>query len=287
MAVRISLVGIDGAGKTSLTERLTARLRESGTEATALHCPSYHDGGALPDGALSEALTMASRLADEAHAYGLKLVIQYLQMTLYGPVEEHLLESAKPSHLISDRHAIIDTMAYGPVYDLILANAADSVADLLAQLGPELDHRVPGSWRSIGSWYSAHCRRLGLPADVDQIPRDLAQLQTRSTSEVVEALSLRYQTTLPDIVWLVDTPPAHALARLTSRTGVPREAHESANYLTAVRDMYATTLDELHQQCHTEICRLSAPGDRSLDSLVDEIAEYLRARGTLPPASSA
>jgi thymidylate kinase len=282
MAVRIAFVGIDGSGKTSITERLTARLGQLGTKAIALHCPAYHAVAALPHKPLSEALAVASSIADEDRSYGLKLVIQYLQMTLYGPAEESLL-ALGPSHLVCDRHAIVDTMAYGPVYDLILASDLGAVADPMAKTRAKLDRLVPGGWDLISDWFASHCRRLGLPTTVAQISPDLAQLQTRSTAEIVEALSLRYQTTVPDIVWLVDTPPPDALSRLLKRTDAQREAHESRDYLLALRDMYGKTLADLEAQHQTVVRRLDAPGDRSLDSLVDEVVERLQEDGVLAP----
>jgi thymidylate kinase len=96
-------------------------------------------------------------------------------------------------------------------------------------------------------------------------------------------LSLRYQTTVPDIVWLVDTPPPDALSRLLKRTDAQREAHESRDYLLALRDMYGKTLADLEAQHQTVVRRLDAPGDRSLDSLVDEVVERLQEDGVLAP----
>src|SRR4051794_28814789 len=81
----VALVGIDGAGKTTLARQLRVRAGERGDVLT-VHCPRCHLAPDAPLQGLSQHFEAAAKAADRSGDDRTKMAILYLQMTLCGPV---------------------------------------------------------------------------------------------------------------------------------------------------------------------------------------------------------
>src|SRR5438270_2861598 len=109
MTVRAALVGIDGAGKTTVARRLHERGR-----LAVIHAIRAHDDLNSPDAELSRRLALASAAADVIGRAQLKVAVLYLQLCLYGPAERRA--SGAGTVLLTDRHPLIDPLVYLPLY---------------------------------------------------------------------------------------------------------------------------------------------------------------------------
>ena len=151
---RVTVVGIDGCGKSSVI----AALRESAAETFRLvtvTCPDFHDTPNAPLHRLSRQLKAFSDGADEVGSPVVKAVALYLQMTLFGPVERFFVTTYRPAVLVCERHPLIETMVYGPLYVRLGelgaadATAQQAIRELLEQ------HRNSGTLDTILAWHRA------------------------------------------------------------------------------------------------------------------------------------
>ncbi len=201
---KIAIVGIDGCGKSTIAQR----CRREGV--AVMTCPAYHETPRTPHAELSRALDALSRLADRVRSFELKAAAMYLQMTLYGDVER----SFDAPVLVSEHHAIVDSLAYAPLY-------------VRAVRGP-IDRKLEGVIRESVPFDAI----LRLSPDLWELPPQVAAL-FRGPDPVAE-LGRRCKTTLPDVALMLDVPVGVALARLKSRQG--SELHESPDALAALRE---------------------------------------------------
>lgn len=238
---RLALVGIDGSGKTTAIACLRRRLAAEGDVVT-VHSPSFHENPNAPLQRLSRQMREVSLVADELDAFGLKVTMLYLQMTLYGAVERGMIEAFRPACVVSDRHALVDTLAYGTVYKSLVPEPLDRET-----LEPELRRRLrsPESLDATIAWQQRLERRLGGDADFWNLALDLDRAFDAGPAEVLAEFGRRYATPLPDAVVLLDVAPSEALRRAAVREGGSSELHEDAAILAALRGMYEHALDLL------------------------------------------
>jgi hypothetical protein len=234
--LRIAVVGTDGSGKSTLVRRAAAR---AGGGLQTMTCPAYHDTGNAPLHELSRALDALSSCADGLRSPGLKAAAMYLQMSLYGPVERFLVETLQPEVLLSERHAIVDPIAYSPLYRRMMGPTLDRglEARVVERLGAP-------AWAQVVEWQARESRRLGVERTLWDLPRYLLELSERPWDQLLGVLGADFRCGLPDVVVLLDLPVTVALERVSGRAGA-REVHEGAAMLEALRGAYHAELQVL------------------------------------------
>jgi len=273
---RLAVVGIDGAGKTTVIRRLLdVAPRE---ELVVVHCPTYHTSPDAPLGALSRCVEAYSQAADELKSFELKAAALYLQMTLYGPVERAMIDAFAPRYVVCERHPVVDTLAYGPFYERMVRKAVDP-AKVERPLEAAMERRVPGSYRAVRAWHEAEARRLGLGVSFWDLAHDVCATLGRPLGELVTELSRRYRAGLPDVVVLLDVDGEEAQARVRARSADgATELHETATYLNALRASYGASLDALGKAHPAVRVRTVATGQgRSVDACLDDLVAEARA----------
>ncbi|MBO0855666.1 MAG: hypothetical protein J2P18_18100 [Nocardia sp.] len=245
MSVRVAVVGIDGCGKSSIIARL--RRESVDREIMPITCPDFHETPNAPMYELSRQLKAIGEAADAVGNAVVKAATLYLRMTLYGPVEDFFLGTYRPGVLICERHPLIETLVYGPVYRR-LARAARRRPDELETILAAAEQRVPGARAGLRYWQALQGGRTGIGSDIWTVIDEVAGILDSGTAGAVPRLAEVYRTRLPDTVLWLDTPVEEAVRRLVERGG-GREIHESARYLTGLREGYLGIGSELQQHC--------------------------------------
>ena len=241
-ARRVAVVGIDGCGKSLIIAKMRDRLpRESSFEVVS--CPDFHDNANAPMQTLSRQLKALSEAADIVGNPVIKASALYLRMTLYGPVERFYLDTYAPSVLMCERHPLIETLVYAPLYVRLAERSVrdDAALDRIRSLTEE---RVPGAGAAIDGWLAGESARTGSTGDIWAVLGEIADIIRGGTPGALAAFGARYRTTAADEVILIDTPPADAARRCAERAG-DTEVHESPEHLTALRDNYVRVRSEL------------------------------------------
>lgn len=279
---RVAVVGIDGSGKSVLIQRLRRRYALAPGQLVAFNCPSFHDTPDAPLAELSRQLKALSDLADELRSFELKLAALYLRMTLYGPVERFFTTTFAPEHVITDRHPLIDTLVYVPLYKRRVAAILDGAA-----LEPVLRERlVPGAYDAARAWYDLENRRLGRDADFWALAVDLVETFARSPEAILAEFCERYDTTLPDVVVLLDVDVEEAARRSAGRDAGGGELHEDEQALAVLRDTYDAVLGQLAElRPGIEVHRIANTG-RGVDATLDELLAELGLPESAEPAFS-
>ena len=248
---RVAVVGIDGSGKSSVVRQLGAAAG-SRTVVAALTCPDFHDTPDAPLRDLSRRLRLFSDQADILGHPVIKAAALYLQMTLYGPVERFFLDTFAPSVLICERHPVVESMVYGPLY-VQLAGAATPGSDDDQAIRDLLAGHDPQAMAAIEAWHAGQRARLGDEVALWGVLGDVARLVDQGPEDALRGFATRYQTTLPDeVIWL-DVPPEQAMQRCAERIdGKQLEAHETLGTLTALRERYRQAR-ETFRQCAPQV----------------------------------
>jgi len=142
----IAIVGIDGSGKTTVIRRMLERLPSRWDVVGLINCPDYHEIPNAPLAQLSRDLDAFSQIADGLGDFQLKGVALYLQMTLYGPLSRFVVDTFHPRLLLSARHAVFDSLAYGSLYANIMKKPLDRARHeaALRELLPHIAFATPG-----------------------------------------------------------------------------------------------------------------------------------------------
>jgi hypothetical protein len=275
---RVTIVGIDGSGKSALLQRVRERAASLPQRLVAFNCPRFHDTPNAPLAQLSSQLKAFSDVADELGSFELKLAALYLRMTLYGPVERFLLDTLAPTLLVSERHPLVDTLVYLPLYRRRVAAplVASSVERLLRE---RLDARSSGAYRAVRAWHELENVRLGRDTDFWALGVEVVEAFGDSPERVVADFGVRYRTTLPDVVVLLETDVDEAARRSRGRAGHRVELHEEERALAVLRDTYDVVLGQLPGlRPAIDVHRIANVG-RSIDDTMEELLAVVGVSG--------
>jgi hypothetical protein len=221
-------------------------------------------------------------VADDLRSPELKLAALYLQLCTYGPIERFYAENYRPKLVLSDRHPLIDTLVYLPVF----GRAARGRTGRAARPGPpsdlpeRLDRIDPAAHASIVAWSDSLARRLGYETDLWGLGEEILALASLSAAELLDELRRRFRVRLPDAVVLLELGVEEAVRRSRTRKR-PAEQHESATFLTLISERYRQVVDELESGGEPNTVERVDTAGRSLDETVEEVAGRLPVQ--LPP----
>jgi len=265
---RVAIVGIDGAGKSTVIRKFMEQTPSPVGEVEILHCPLYHESPNVPFAQLSRELDGFSRASDALGSFEMKAVAMFYQMTLYGPVERFYLEELRPQILLSDRHALVDSLAYGPFYLQMVRKPADR-----DRLERPLRERLNGAWESVHRWHERESHRLSRSVSLWDLPLHVTGLFRLPFPELVLELSRQYRTSLPDVVLLLDVPGAVAQERIAQRAGAG-ELHEQTEFLEALRRSYHRVMEALKPLVETHV--IDAGSGSNIDRSFQEVVSKLK-----------
>lgn len=267
----IAIVGIDGSGKTTVIRRMLERLPSRWDVVGLINCPDYHEIPNAPLAQLSRDLDAFSQIADGLGDFQLKGVALYLQMTLYGPLSRFVVDTFHPRLLLSARHAVFDSLAYGSLYANIMKKPLDR-ARHEAALSERMEQYRAGSYDALLQWSAHIARRAGCDEEFWRLDRHVLEVFSNSGRELVTVLEREYQTTLPDAVIFMDTPAETAQARIEGRQEKTQELHERSDMLAMIRRNYLDALSLLHVAYPDIETHVVNTGDGGgIDHTVDEV----------------
>ena len=266
---RIAIVGLDGCGKSSVLTQLRTLAPARPGAFASITCPDFHDTPDAPLHRLSRQLKAFSDGCDEIASPQMKALSMYLQMTLYGPVERFILNTYTPDVLVCERHPLIETFVYGPLYALLAGSHWDGNA-LQPAITSVLNRSGDQVFGSVSDWHASETARLGDRLSLWQrFPDVAAAVQARFATAVADFAN-RYRTTLPDAVIWLDAPPEQAAARCAGRrpSGLT-ETHETPRFLAILRDGYLRFQENMAREFpHIPIHVVDTSDDVNLDNSV-------------------
>ncbi|WP_242902303.1 hypothetical protein [Actinomadura terrae] len=237
--LRLAILGIDGSGKSTVARCLAERALVGGRHAV-LSCVRPHENPDAPLHELSRHLDVLSKEADRLGSPELKLAVLYLQMCTYGVGERFVTRELGVDVVVSERHPVIDALAYLPLYRSAIVRAAgpgraDAVRAKLAALPAE-------SVEAAAAWCEALGRRSARPAPkLETLAGELVALAGRPAAEQIAEFRVRFGTGLPDIAVLLDVAVETAADRIGARDR-RAEQHERPDRLIRLRDGYDRAL---------------------------------------------
>jgi thymidylate kinase len=235
---RIAIVGLDGCGKSSVITRIRELAPARPDAFASITCPDFHDTPDAPLHRLSRRMKVFSDGCDEIGSAEMKALSMYLQMTLYGPVERFTLDTFVPNVLVCERHPLIETFVYGPLYLLLAGSGWDGSA-LEPSITSVVDRSGDEVFKSVSGWHASESVRLGDGLSLWQRFADVASAVQAGFATAVADFGKRYRTTLPDAVIWLDVPPEQAAARCAGRRPSGQvETHECPGFLAVLREGY-------------------------------------------------
>ena len=222
----IAILGVDGAGKTTFLNQLQSEL-SANAQVQILKMPQYHltPGTSRPN--LSEALDRLSQHADRAGDPALKAMSLFLAMPLYGEAVTMLSGNAK--WIISERHPLIDSIAYSAFYKSLM--------------GASFDWKKLADFESIAlvmDWAQKVMSRWLKKSDISKLPAHMAELFSNSPKELVPQLKHIYRCDYPDEAILIAVDRDMLEARLNAK-GTGREIHEDLSTILMLQEALKAT----------------------------------------------
>ncbi len=267
---KIAVVGIDGCGKSTVIRRFLELSPLEKEDAAVMTCPLYHNTPNSPFGELSRQMDAFSQAADLLNSFELKAAALYLQMTLYGPVESFFVETYRPRFLLSERHALIDSLAYGPFYGKMVQTEI-TPEKWEEPLLRKLKDFGEGIYESILDWVGTENRRLGRSVSLWTLPDDVRTLFEQPFDQTLQLLAERYQTSLPDVILLLDVSGKKAETRVIRRNDTTRELHETSSMLNSLRKSYLRVASLLGTRVETHIIKTGS--GTSIDETLEDVLQ--------------
>ncbi|WP_424809159.1 hypothetical protein [Rhodococcus sp. 27YEA15] len=238
---------------------------------TTISCPDFHHTVNGPLHELSRALKAASDAADRVGNPVLKVAMLYLRMTLYGPVERFFLDTYEPDVLVCERHPLVETFVYAPLYAQ-LSQGVRRDRSALTEMFALAEELEPGATVAVERWRHRHGRRVGTGSDVWTVIDEIVAALDRGPAAALDTFAAAYRTALPDQVLWLDTAPTVAAGRCAERGGL--ETHESEANLRKLRGLYSrvsTTLPGAFPDMSFE--RVAVGDDDTLEDVVGACIE--------------
>ncbi len=223
---------------------------------------------------LSRRLEAFSAVADELHSPELKLAALYLQLCTYGPIERFFCETYRPELVVSDRHPLIDTAVYLPLYGRAAAGRIDP-PEPPPDLRQRLDAIDPEAHDAVVAWSDALARRLGYETDLWGLGVEMLAMLSRPPDEMLDDFAYRFRVALPEAVVLLEIEVEDALERSSARER-SAEQHETSAFLALVRERYDQVLGELEAGAAPVAVDRVSSGGRPVDEVAEEVARSLR-----------
>jgi predicted ATPase len=158
MTKNITILGLDGTGKSTLMKTLLQACPIKVEEIAIINAPNFHEGEDVPLSTLSRHLEIFSSICDSLESFELKATSLYLQATLFGIVENFFKTTLKPKIIISQRNPLLDSLVYGEFYVKMIHSKIDQ-----KKFEPQIIQKLQEqhlSWNKILNWFELHTQRI-------------------------------------------------------------------------------------------------------------------------------
>ncbi|HTF80689.1 MAG TPA: hypothetical protein VL947_03155 [Cytophagales bacterium] len=265
------ITGIDGSGKSTLLDKLHDEFSANPTIGF-FACPSYHHFNSSGYARLSILFEKLNSIGNAYQMPDIKALALYLQMSLYGSVWNHVSRNQLCTKVISERHALIDTVIYGSLYMKSISGNIDA-ALWKPIIERELNDIDKDAFADILDWISMLNRYTRQDYDFWQYTGFLKEIFSLSGVRVLEHISTYFDLQLPDQVCFLKTDPELALKRLSNRDK-PLELHEKPELLQLLQIKYLQLLEVLKRvEPQIQICILEGDNYLEVKEALDLVTE--------------
>jgi 1-acyl-sn-glycerol-3-phosphate acyltransferase len=242
-APMISILGIDGSGKSTQAQRLAQALSRDGSASVISDAALFFENGEprnlqpLLTEAIRSAISVRAKKAGSLKSYKIpKLADLFLRDHLLGEIGRWY----RPDVTVMDGSPLLNIVAWSALYkpSRFDARACTKIIDVLTG----------------GAGTQRH----------DPVFDDFPELRH------LKRLHLTHLRR-PDVVVFLDVDPAAACQRIESR-GEHRQVHETADKLGKLRSAYLDVCDVVEHAWRVPTARVD--GNRGLDVISDEIADF-------------
>ncbi|MBL4649799.1 MAG: hypothetical protein JKY03_08710 [Aureispira sp.] len=236
----IAITGIDGCGKSTVINKLIARQKENPTAYQVFSCTNFHDTPNAPFAELSKGMDALSQYADERNDPTIKYVSLYLKMTLFGAIERFFIDYYCPTILVTERHPLVGSLAYGSLY--LQMNAKVDLQQKTTWNSALLEQKkIP--WAAILNWFDLENKRQGRILDFWDLPAFLIKIQAQEPVDLVPSLEALFRTALPHKIIHFQIQEELAATRVGQNKR--KEIHESKKNLVYINKAYQKALEYL------------------------------------------
>ncbi|MEQ1876738.1 MAG: hypothetical protein ABL958_08830 [Bdellovibrionia bacterium] len=235
----IAILGADGSGKTTFLNELEKSLAESNRAIRTLKMPQFHLTPGTHRPQLSEALEKLGQRADLARDPQLKAMSLFLAMPLYD--EATTVLSGQAELIISERHPLIDSIAYAAYYRGLLST--------------EYDWNLLNDFESIAlvrDWARIVMGRWLAKPVLSQLPGRLAELFSKEPRDLIHALSSIYRCDPPDEAILITLDRETLTARLKLKEQA-KEIHEDISTIMMLQEALKVTAQLVARDSHMKL----------------------------------
>ncbi len=264
---RISITGADATGKTSLLKNL---IELKASQVKVFFSPHFHKTEPHPLNSLSRVIEKINLIANEKELRSLKALALLIGMTLYSEYEGFFAKKYQPKFLVSERHCIVDALAFFPVY-------RETIAGIGTKKIPWEQWLAPLEYQELQNWMIKIASRIKGPSDEDPwqvLTNWIYQLTQLDQMSLTKAWSDFYQCALPERIIILtaefSTLEKRIALREKEQIGKKREWHEQGKGLLKLQESFLQTGLWLTEN-HLATVRVVKTDDVSSENLAKKI----------------
>jgi thymidylate kinase len=271
----IAITGIDGSGKSTISRKIINMKPELKNEIQVLTCPIFHETPNAPLADISRQLDCMSRAADELGNYELKAIAQYVQTTLFGFVEDFLINTFDPLLMINERHPVIDFLAYGHFYHKLMQKPLDK-KEFEIPLKKKLEKFEKEAYESIIGWIKTLGKKHNKELTLWNIDKHIMEIFDKKGKEFIETVKEHTGAQLPDTVIILEVNPGLATERIKNRDNDHKELHEQNDMLEMIRQKYYEAVEFLNKEYPEVKTHIVDMNDStSIDQTLEEVMGHI------------
>ncbi len=267
--IRVAITGVDGTGKTSVIRKLNQLYAGSPHQVFAIRAPQYHEDARLPARALSGIIDQLSVQADRTQNPELKAMALFLSMTLYGDIENYVVNAYAPQILFMERQCLVDTLAYAQFYLPLLNQRGEK----FERPHPEISYTDSAE---IAAWAQVLKNRdSSFCFESRSFYLDPQKVFSGSSSEVLLRLMRLFHASIPDRIVILTASPESIRSRLLAKKGETpvTELHEKSEVLSCLVFAMRQVALLLKAMSPGLVVQEIATESKSVDEVADEILE--------------
>jgi thymidylate kinase len=241
MTKTMVITGVDGCGKSTAIDYY--KSFEQMDKYYPINAPQFFEDKSLPFYKETLLLEKIAKMADKQKDYSLKASATFCAMAYMGDIIKYIKETHSPKLIITERHSLVDSIAYAKFYLNFITNEKVDISNYLNydDLGVIdcINNRIKNMWDDS-------------TLNLGNIHIKLKSVFLKEKGTLVSSLEEFFKLDIPDYMLMLSVSEDTFRKRMP-KDGQEKELHEESKILLMMQEMLKSTCQSYfaqHPQMH-------------------------------------